>query len=511
MERESREPVISIDGIEKWFYATTVLRGVTLCIRTGQILGVVGENGAGKSTLMNILGGVLKPDAGRLTIGGRAYEPSTPRDAAAAGIAFIHQELNLFTNLTVAENLHLGALPTRRFGKLRPPLVDWAKLRASAGALLARVGLHVSVDTRVAELSPGRRQLVEIAKALAGNARLIILDEPTTSLTSHEAEHLFALLRQLRASGVAMIYISHNLADVLRLCDKIAVLRDGQLISTGPTDEYDETRLIEQMVGRTVEQLFPSRTHLIREQVVLEAQELSSSCGISNIGFRLHAGEVLGLAGLVGAGRTELARTLFGLERITSGAIYLNGKLFRPAPWECVRDGIAFLTEDRRDEGLMREASVLENAGLAALPRYCQTPARFIARGRLRTAMQTIADHVRLDNSALQRQRAWTLSGGNQQKIVLAKWLLNKPRVFILDEPTRGIDVVAKQEVYRLIAELAEKGTAILLISSEIEELLGLSDRILVMRAGRMVTLVNRSEFNREQILNAALSGRGDY
>jgi ribose transport system ATP-binding protein len=499
--------VVCLEGIEKRFYSATVLRGVTLAIARGRILGLVGENGAGKSTLMNVLGGVLRSDAGRMIVDGQVYEPSTPRDAAAAGIAFIHQELNLFTNLTVAENLHLDAFSRRRLGPLRLPLVDWRQLHASACRLLEQVGLNVNPDTRLAALSPGKRQLVEIAKALAGHARLIILDEPTTSLTAHEAEHLFALLQKLRSSGVAMIYISHNLTDVLHLCDEVAVLRDGQLVCSSPVSECTERRLIEQMVGRSIEQHFPVRVPVAKQQVTLEARSLTSDCGIRDVSFELHAGEVLGIAGLVGAGRTELARTLFGLERITAGAVYVHGKSFKPTPRASIAQGVAFLTEDRRDEGLLRDASVLDNVRLVALPGFCRTPAKFVARTKLQAAVASIGDAIHLQGSAVRQQTVRTLSGGNQQKVVLAKWLLARPRVFILDEPTRGIDVGAKQEIYRLIAQLAAQGTAVLLISSEIEELLGLCDRILVMRAGGITASYDRAQFDREQILAAALGG----
>ena len=503
-------PILDLRGIGKSFFGIPVLNDVNLRLGRGEIHGLVGENGAGKSTLMNILGGVLSPDSGSMTLLGQPYAPCTSRDADRHGIAFIHQELNLFANLTIAENFHLPVFPRRRLGNIPLPLLDRTAMRARASELLKTVGLAIHPDALVADLSPGERQLVEIAKAIGSAAKIIILDEPTTSLTSREAERLFELMDALRARGVAMIYISHRLADVLRMCDAITVLRDGQVVGFGPRSEFTEERMISQMVGRSIEQLFPPRSCTPAAEALLEVRNLGRTGVVRDIGFTLHGGEVLGLSGLMGAGRTELARILFGLDPMHTGQILVRGRPLSPSPRQCIAQGMAFLAEDRRAEGLLLDASIPDNAALVALPDFAGRLIRWIDRRRLSARVGETTASVRLAAASAGRQVARTLSGGNQQKVILAKWLLDGPSIFILDEPTRGIDVGAKLEIYRIINTLVERGAGVLLISSEIEELIGMCDRILVMGRGRIVDAIDRPEFDCERILRAALESGGE-
>jgi ribose transport system ATP-binding protein len=507
------EPLLQFRGLSKSFFGIPVLSDVTLPVAPARVLGLVGENGAGKSTLMNVLGGVHPPDAGGMLLLGRPYSPRQARDARAAGIAFVHQELNLFTNLSVAENLFVDAFPRRRLGRLTLPLVDRGAARDATRKLLEQVDLRVPPETPVADLSPGQRQLVEIAKALRFDARLLILDEPTTSLTAPEASRLFEIIRGLRGRGVSVIYISHRLQDVLDLCDDIAVLRDGRLVSHGRRAEYTEARMVTEMVGRDVGQLFGPYAQrgkpagIPAPAPLLRVVDLSAPPAVRGVSLTLRAGEVLGVAGLMGAGRTELARAIFGLDPIASGAVEIDGRPFTPSPRRSIRRGMAFLTENRREEGLMMDAAVPDNAALAALAEFARTPLKVVSNRRLRRAVTDATTAVRLHAAGLSRQTARTLSGGNQQKVVLAKWLLRRPRIFLLDEPTRGIDVGAKQEVYRLIASLAAEGAGVLMVSSEIEELIGTCDRIMVMARGRVTDEIARPDFDRERILRAALAG----
>ena len=496
--------LLSFQSIEKSFFGVKVLKQVSFSVRAGSVIGMVGENGAGKSTLMNILGGNLQPDSGTMKFHGRDYVPKSPREARHAGIGFVHQELNLFPNLSIAENLFLTELPTAG------PMIRRAALQRRAAELLGRVGLALTPDTLVERLSAGERQLVEIARALSFNARLIILDEPTTSLSAREAEQLFALIRQLR-EGRSIIYVSHALGDVLRLCDEIVVLRDGAVVGAGGASEYDLGRVVTQMVGRELKQLFPTRS-VIREttssaatETLLEVQGLTQPGIVRDISFTVRRGDVLGISGLIGAGRSELARILFGLDSHEHGTIRVLGQPLRGSPRRRIERGLALLTESRRDDGLCLEASVAENLALVTLSSHARTPARLIDFDGLRGAIGRMRDAVRLQPHLSDNQPVRTLSGGNQQKVVFGKWLLGSPRVLILDEPTRGIDVGARSEIYQLILNRADAGCGVLVISSEIEELIGICDRILVMNRGRIAADFARAQFDRERILHAAL------
>ena len=508
----NHEAAVSFNGIEKSFFGVAVLKGVSFRVGAGRIVGLVGENGAGKSTLMNLLGGNLLPDAGELRVNEQPYSPRNPNDARAAGIAFVHQELNLFPNLSIAENLFLTAFPI--VGGTQ--WIDRHALRSRTAELLRQVGLEHSPDTLVERLPTGERQLVEIAKAIGSDARVIILDEPTTSLSARECERLFALLNALRERGIAMIYISHTLADVLRICDDLVVLRDGEVVGSGAAKEFTHDRLVSLMVGRQLNQLYPERRPPARREAsdmrnapgrrpALHVNALSQPGIVRDISFTLAPGEVLGLSGLMGAGRSELARILFGLDPCASGEIHLEGKPLGGTPRERIRRGLAFLTEDRRQEGLCMEASIASNMALVTLAQHSRTPVHWLDFAGIRNAVGRMREAVRLSPNATHEQPVRTLSGGNQQKVVLGKWLLAEPKVLILDEPTRGIDVGAKFEIYQLVHQLADRGTGVLVISSELEELIGICDRILVMRHGEITGEFRRGKFDREAILAAAL------
>lgn len=491
--------LLECSQIGKSYFGVSVLRAVKLSLAAGSVLGLVGENGAGKSTLMNILGGVTQADAGSMRFDGAQYTPATPADATRQGIAFVHQELNLFTNLSIAENLFITAFPKQKFS-----FIDRNRMRTKTAELLSEVNLDVSPDTLVERLSPGERQLVEIARSLGQSAKLIIFDEPTTSLTSRETDRLFALIERLRGQGMAMIYISHVLPDVFRLCDELLVLRDGEVVGTGRKEAFTTERLITLMVGRSLDQLYPERDTKPTTETVMQVSGLSQPGVIEGISFDLRRGEVLGIAGLMGAGRTELARILFGLDPCASGSITINGEeISRLSTRERIARGLAFLTENRREEGLLMDAAISDNIALTALPDF--TSGALLDQPRLTEAVRQVAASVQIRGVAQYQQPVKTLSGGNQQKVVLAKWLLRHPAALILDEPTRGVDVGARAEIYRIINHLAATGAGILFISSEIEELIGICDRIMVMKRGIIAARFDRVEFSREQILSAAL------
>ncbi len=495
-------PELVFRGLAKSFFGVPAVKGVDLSLRPGAILALIGENGAGKSTMMNMLGGVLPPDGGAMTLDGAPYAPVAPADAVAAGIAFIHQELNLFTNLSIAENIFVDRMP--RVG----PFIRHRAMRRDAAEMLARVGLDISPETRVETLAAGERQLVEIAKALAAKARIIILDEPTTSLTTRETERLFKLLRELRADGCSMIYISHVLQDVLALADDVVVLRDGARVGGGPIGEFDVSRMISMMVGREIDQLFPPRAHTPGAEVMLELARVSQPGVVRDVSLRIHRGEVLGVFGLMGAGRSELARIVFGLDPHADGAITLGDTALTGGPRERIARGLAFVTEDRRAEGLLMDSSIPENMALVSLKAFRGTSG-LVSAGRMLDSAQSLGAKLRLkaaDEGLAQPARS--LSGGNQQKVVIGKWLVDRPALLIMDEPTRGIDVGAKYEVFTIMNELAAEGTGVLYISSELEELIGVSDRIVVMRAGEIVGRFDRGDFSTEAILAAAF-GRG--
>ncbi len=494
--------LLELTQIHKTFGEVAVLKGVGFQVGEGNVLGLVGENGAGKSTLMNIVGGIFSASSGEMAINGRRYIPGSPNDALKEGIAFIHQELNLFPNLTVAENLFITNFPKKKI--LGFSFVDKMKARKKTSELLALVGLTISPNKKVEELTAAQRQMVEIAKALSTSPKIIIFDEPTTSLTRHEAQKLFNLINALKSKGMTMILISHNLDDVMLLSDQIAVLRDGEMVHHDKKTYYTIPSLVKYMVGRNMDQYFPKRKVTPLEETCLKVSGLGAGF-IRNIDFSIKKQEVVGFYGLVGAGRSEMARIIYGLDPKEVGTIAWNGKKIRtPSPVNWIKKGVAFLTENRQEEGLMAQQTIAKNIQLAALPRHTMFT-EIIDHKSISRKSKVQADATKIKYADFTEQLVATLSGGNQQKVVLAKWLMISPQLFILDEPTKGIDIGAKHEIYKLINQLVESGSSILLISSEIEELLGLCDRILVLSEGKITEEFKKTEFDRSAILEAAL------
>ena len=498
------DTLLKISQVRKSFSGVQVLHGLNFDLKKGEVLGLVGENGAGKSTLMNIVGGVFPMDSGSMELAGERYAPRSPLSATAEGIAFVHQELNLFTNLSVAENLFIDGFPRNRFGS-----IDRKEIGERTRECIDRFSLPVEPDTKIEALSAGVRQMVEISKGLLKNARIMIFDEPTTSLSKREKEDLFKTIEDLRDKGISIIYISHILEDVFRLCDRITVLRDGRIIETKATSEFSEKELIKCMVGREMTQVFPSIDKKIGESALLDAKNLSYGSNVRNVSLKLLEGEIVGMYGIMGAGRTDLAKTLFGVAPMDAGNVAIHSRDHSHlSPRMCIEEGMAFITEDRRHEGLLMSKPVGENLGLVKMSRLTNRLG-VVRSEKLDTENRKAIEDLRIKVSDYQHQLASNLSGGNQQKIVFGKWVMNSPRIFILDEPTRGVDVGAKFEIYSIIADLAKKGSAVLMISSEIEELIGTCDRILVMRDGRIVGETLKSEFDQEKILEMALQGKG--
>jgi len=488
-------PLLQVRGVKKAFPGVQALVGVDFNVRAGEVHAIVGENGAGKSTLMKLLAGIYQPDAGSLVLGGETVRIENPRQAMALGIGMIHQELNLAPNLSVAENIFLGRAPTRA------GLVDWRQLEVQTRALLDRLGIELDSRSTVEDLSVARQQMVEIAKALSLDARVIIMDEPTSALTERETATLFQIIGRLKAEGVAVVYISHRLEEIFRIADRVTVLRDGRLIGCSKVAATTPAQLINQMVGRELTALFPKQQVEIG-QPVLEVRHLARRGVLHDISFVLRRREILGLAGLVGAGRTELVRALFGADAHDAGEILIDGKpVTIRNPRDAIRLGMGFVTEDRKLHGLVLGMSVRENATLANLRELSRFGWMDFRRER-RVATEFVRQ-LDIRTSGVE-QEVMNLSGGNQQKVVLAKWLAIHPRILILDEPTRGIDVGAKAEVHALMSRLAASGVSIVMISSELPEILGMSDRILVIRQGRINAEFTRQEASQEKILAAA-------
>ena len=471
------------------------LGGVSFDLRAGEVHALVGENGAGKSTLMKIVAGVYRPDSGSIRLGGVPILNESPRQALERGISMIHQELNLAPNLSVAENVFLGRAPTRG------GLIDWRRLYADVEALADRLGIDLDVRARVDELSVARQQMVEIAKALSLDARVIIMDEPTSALTERETEALFDIIARLKSNGVAVVYISHRLDEIFRVADRVTVLRDGRLVGTLPIAQATQPQLIGMMVGRELTTLFPKESVEIGDPF-LEVRHLRRKGALEDISFVLRRREILGLAGLVGAGRTELVRVLFGADPLDGGEILLEGRPVRiRRPRDAIRLGMGFVTEDRKLQGLVLGMNVRENETLASLAQVSKLG--FLNLGRERTLAARLVEQLGVRTPSVEQEVA-NLSGGNQQKVVIAKWLATRARILILDEPTRGIDVGAKAEVHALMSRLASQGVSILMISSELPEILGMSDRILVMRQGRLSGEFTRDQASQEAILACA-------
>jgi ribose transport system ATP-binding protein len=497
-------PVLEARAIRKHFPGVQALDGVALRVFRAEVLALVGENGAGKSTLMKVLAGVYRPDAGELLLDGAPVAFAGVAQAMARGISLIHQELNLAENLDVTANVFLGR-ETTRGGPLG--LLDRRAMTARATDLMARVGLPANLaGTRVGWLSPGQRQLVEIARALSLSARVLIMDEPTSSLSQRETERLFAVVEGLRREGVAVVYISHRLAEVERLADRAVVLRDGRNAGELARAEINHSALVRLMVGRDLRQFFPRTEGRPLGPVRLEVRDLVYAGGSDvSASFSLRAGEIVGMAGLMGAGRTELAETLFGLRPRRSGQVLVDGQpLSLRRPPEPVAAGLLLVPEDRRHHGLVLAESVLDNLALPNLDHL--SVMRFVSRRQAGMLARDSINRLRIRTPG-PRQTVGLLSGGNQQKVVLGKWLARKPHVLICDEPTRGVDVGAKSEIYALLDRLACDGVAVLMISSDLEEVLGMSDRVLVLHEGRVAGELTRAELSEEAIMALATGG----
>jgi len=494
------EPIVELSGIAKHFGGVQALRGVDFRLFPGEVHALVGENGAGKSTLVKILAGIHRPDAGGVKVGGEVVELRSPIQAQALGIAVVQQEPMLFPDLDVAENVFMGRHPRDRFGR-----VDWKRMHREVNQLLASLDVSLSSHTPLQGLSVAEQQLVEIAKALSMQARVLVLDEPTAALSAHEVEELFTIVKQLRERGVAILFVSHRLEEVFKIADRLTVFRDGAHIITAPVSEMTTEEIIKHMVGRELSNLFPKSEAEIGE-VVLEVRHLTRAGVFADVSFQLRRGEILGLAGLVGAGRTEVARVLFGIDRAESGEIWLKGKKVRiRSPQHAMDNGIAYVPEDRHQQGLVMNFSIAANVTLPILQQVSRLGLIYPRREQKIAAEYSRQLRVR---STGVEQLVNTLSGGNQQKVVLSKWLATNPSVLILDEPTRGIDVGAKAEVHRIISDLAGSGLAIILISSELPEVLAMADQVIVLHEGRVTGAFARSEATQERVMFAA-TGQG--
>jgi ABC-type sugar transport system ATPase subunit len=486
-------PAVRLTGIVKRFPGVIALDDVSLDIAAGSCHALCGENGAGKSTLGKIMAGVYSPDAGTMEIFGRPAAFGTPAEALAAGIGMVHQELAFCENLTVAENLCLESLP--RSG----PFVSRAEMRRRAEEMIAKIGADIDVQRPVGALGIGQQQILQIAAAVGRGARVIVFDEPTSSLSQHEAEKLYRLIGRLREGGVTCVYVSHRMEEIFLLCDTITVLRDGRKVETRPAAEMDKDTLVQLMIGRPVGDYFPEHIGAEPGAEMLRVEGLTSPAGFHDISFSLRAGEVLGLAGLVGAGRSQIAQAIFGLDPHVSGRVIVNGREIAPgSPIAAMNAGLGLVPEDRKRQGLVLSMSTRGNATLAILERLARGP--FIRRLAERALASSYFERLRVRTSAIEQPVAG-LSGGNQQKVVLAKWLAAKSTVLMLDEPTRGVDVGAKAEIHALIDQLASSGHAVLLISSELPEVLNLSTRILVLRGGAIAGELTRAEATQDSVM----------
>ena len=476
--------LLEVDEVRKAFPGVVALDAVSMKVRPGSVHALMGENGAGKSTLMKIIAGLDRPDAGRILLRGRT--------------AMIHQELNLLPSMTVAENIWIGREPLTRLG-----LVDHRALRRRTIELLAGLSIDVHPDDRIADLTIAARQMIEIARAVSYDAEILIMDEPTSTLSGREANQLFGIIADLKARGSAVIYITHKINEVFSIADEVSVLRDGRMVGSSAADLLDRDRLIAMMVGRELTQLYP-KSNTPADRAALSVKALSLEGTFADVSFDVREGEIFGIAGLVGSRRTEVAETIFGLRRATSGEVLIDGA---PAavdsPATAIRRGMAFLTEDRKLSGLFLPLNVQENMEVTALDGRFVTIGGFVRQRPLRAACRAMAQALRVKAPSL-GEAVQNLSGGNQQKILVGRWLLTSPRILILDEPTRGVDVGAKAEIHRLISDLAAGGAAVIMISSEMPEILGMSDRVMVMRAGRVAGILDRRDAGQVDLMRLA-------
>ena len=486
-------------GICKSFGANKVLGGVNLHVRPGEVHALMGENGAGKSTLMNILTGIHRADAGTIMVDGREVTFKNNKDAEEHGIAFIHQELNIWPNLSVLENLFLMNQPKTRFGT-----IDFKKMREMAEAKCQEIGIDLPLDEIAGECSVGQQQMTEITRSLMLDAKTVIMDEPTAALTERETDRLFEVMKKLKNKGVSIIYISHRMEEVFANCDTITVMRDGQTISSRPTEETNMDQIVGDMVGRVMSEYYPARTNVPGDEI-FRVEGFTQPGVFRDISFNLRKGEILGVAGLMGAGRTEIMRAIFGVDPHESGKLYFEGKeIHIKNPRDAIRHGFGFITENRKTEGLILDFSIERNIALPSEERLAQSHVindkkEFDFSSELSKRLGVKAQDINLPAS--------TLSGGNQQKVVIAKWVGMHPKLLILDEPTRGIDIGAKKDIYDLMNELTAKGVSIIMVSSELPEVIGMSDRILVIHEGRAAGIVEHKDATQTRIMTLATGG----
>jgi ribose transport system ATP-binding protein len=492
------ETVLQVHEVSKGFPGVQALDKVSFELRKGEVHALVGENGAGKSTLMKILSGVHRPDSGSIIFKGQEMHFQNAREASAAGIGIIYQELNLVPHLTVAQNIFIGREPRARLG-----YIDDKKMNVDATAILKKLNLNIDPSTRLNKLSISKQQMVEIAKALCRESEVLIMDEPTSALTESEIDELFKVIRGLRARGVGIIYISHRLDELKHIADRITIFRDGHYIATAEYASITMEAIINHMVGRRLENIFPVRSDVPTGKQLLEVRHIVQPGTLKDISFDLFQGEILGLAGLMGAGRSELARAIFGADPITSGEVLMDGKpLGIRSPADAIAHGIAYLSENRKEEGLAIKMLLNQNVTMANLPNVSK---RFtiISRDQELQATRNSVKELDIRTPSLE-QMVSNLSGGNQQKVVVAKWLYRNSRILIFDEPTRGIDVGAKFAIYELMAQLAGRGVGVIMISSELPEILGMTDRVLVLHEGRLTATLRTRDTSQEEILNYA-------
>ena len=494
------ETALEMKNITKTFPGVKALDSVCFKVRKGEIHAIVGENGAGKSTLMKVLNGVYQADSGQIFLNGQEVKIRNINEAQELGISLIFQENNLIPQLSVAENFFLGQLPKTKIG-----LIDWKRMENEARSIFTQLNYEIDPKEMVVNLSAADKQMVEVARAISKNAKIIIMDEPTSSLTDVEIENLFAIIRNLKKNGTTIIFISHKMEEIFAIADSVSVQRDGQMIHTAPISELTADRIVELMVGRSVDTEFPARKSEIGD-VVLEARNLCRKNLIYDVSFSLHKGEILGFAGLVGAGRTELAETIFGEGRLSSGEIFLHGKKVSIRNTsQAIKASIGMLTEERKETGLALGATVRNNIIISKLKKVCLGGGLWISRRKANESAGRYVEELRIKTPSI-HQTAYNLSGGNQQKIAIAKWLFSDADILIFDEPTRGIDVGAKHEIYNIMNRLAGEGKSIIFISSELPELMGMSDRIVVMHEGHKKGELSKDEFSSEGIMKLAVS-----
>ncbi|EHI70450.1 sugar ABC transporter ATP-binding protein [Streptococcus ictaluri] len=489
---------IEMKAISKSFGQNRVLEKIDLLLKSGEIHALMGENGAGKSTLMNILTGLFPASSGTIIIDGQERTFANPQEAEAFGISFIHQEMNTWSDMTVLENLFLGREIKNAFGFL-----DKKAMRNKALSAFKRLGVTIPLDKEIGLLSVGQQQMIEIAKSLLSEVTLLIMNEPTAALTDRETENLFKVIRGLKEEGVGIVYISHRMEEIFKITDLVTVMRDGIVVDTKPTAETNPDELVKKMVGRDIEDYYPEKEAMIRE-VALEVEDLSGQ-GFDHISFQVRKGEILGFSGLMGAGRTEVMRAIFGLDKKTSGRIKINGQeVSINSPSQAIQHGIGFLTEDRKDEGLILDFSIKDTMTLPSTKEFSKKG--FFDDKTSTSFVQQLIDRLHI-KSGRPDLPVGNLSGGNQQKVVLAKWIGIAPKLLILDEPTRGVDVGAKREIYQLMNELADRGVPIIMVSSDLPEVLGVSDRIIVMHEGKIAGQLSRVQADQEKVMQLATGG----